>query len=251
MNPEFSIVSHRGIELLVYLPWWRAGLVHGMSTAQLPGSKTNVIDAARSISKALCLDHLVLPLQCHGAGVVDLRSVERCKAMIAEHGDLLRRESGDALVAPPAQPLAEVRLGYGVATADCVPILVRGADGYVLIHAGWRGLGNGVIRNGLSVIRQPAEALVFACAGGGRYEVGAEVLAAIGSQSVYVPSPERADRFLLDTAATAIRQLRDECPELQVFGADVCTLSDTRFHSFRRDGDAAGRAITFIVPPQK
>jgi copper oxidase (laccase) domain-containing protein len=92
---------------------------------------------------------------------------------------------------------------------------------------------------------------VFACAGGQRYEVGVEVLSAIGAQSVFVPATHRADCFLLDTAATAVRQLRDECPDLQVFAADICTISDTRFHSFRRDGEAAGRAITFVVPARK
>jgi copper oxidase (laccase) domain-containing protein len=251
MNSEFSIILHRGIELLVYLPWWRAGLVHGMSTAQVPGSQTSLVETARVISEALCFDHLALPLQCHGSDVVDLRNAKHCNATLAEHGDLLRRESGDALIAPLEQQLDGATIGFGVATADCVPILVRGVDGYVLIHAGWRGLGNGVIRKGLSRILQPSEALVFACAGGQRYEVGAEVLSAIGPQSVFVPSTHRANCFLLDTAATAVRQLRDECPDLQVFGADVCTISDTRFHSFRRDGDGAGRAITFVVPPGK
>lgn len=250
MNHEFSLISYRDIELLVYLPWWSAGVVHGMTTARLPGSQKSLTEAACHLSKALHIDYLAMPLQCHGSDVLDMRATERCRSILAEHGDLLRRESSDAIVAPLGQPSARETVGYGIATADCVPIVVRGADGYSLIHAGWRGLANGVIRNGLSCIERPVEALVFACAGGQRYEVGSEVLEAIGSQSVFAPSPHRSDAFLLDTAATAIKQLRDECPNIQVFGADVCTIGDKRFHSFRRDGQEAGRAVTFVVPPR-
>ncbi len=250
MNSDFSIISYREVELLVYLPWWRAGLVHGMSTTTLPGSRKSLADSAQHMCGALGIDHLALPLQCHGADVLDLRDVRQHEAMLAEHGDLVRRRSSDAILAPLVQQVAGVTTGYGIVTADCVPILIRGVDGFALVHAGWRGLANGVIRNALSNIERPCQALVFACAGGRMYEVGREVLEAIGSQSVFVASPHRSDAFMLDTGATAIKELRDECPDIQTFAADVCTISDTRFHSFRRDGEVAGRAITFVVPPR-
>lgn len=248
MNPNFELITHRGVQLLVYTPWWSAGLVHGMTTTQLAGSFTSISESARVLSEALGVQHLALPLQCHGSDVVDLRATGRCEETIREYGDLLRRATGDAILAPERQMLGEMTIGFGIVTADCVPILVRGQNGFALIHAGWRGLANGVISQSLQQLGGAREAVVFACAGGQRYEVGPEVLEAIGSSGVATPSHEREGAWFLDTALTAIRQLQDECSTIQAVGAEVCTINDTRFHSFRRDGEKAGRALTFVIP---
>jgi copper oxidase (laccase) domain-containing protein len=248
MNPNFALIIHRGLQLLVFEPWWNAGLVHGMTTTQLAGSFISISESARIVCEALDVHHLALPLQCHGCDVVDLRSASRCEQMLQQHGDLMRRETGDAILAPEKQALNGVTTGFGIATADCVPILVRGQTGFALIHAGWRGLANGVISRALQKLGGAREAVVFGCAGGQRYEVGLEVLEAIGPSSVATPSHEREGAWLLDTALTAIRQLREECPTIQAVGAEVCTIDDTRFHSFRRDGEKAGRALTFVIP---
>jgi copper oxidase (laccase) domain-containing protein len=250
MNQDFSFVTHGGIELLVYTPWWREGVLHGMTTQALPCPTELISEAALKLCSAFGVQQLALPKQCHGADILDLRDVSRREKLVREYGDLLRRESSDAVISPVRATNLKVSVAYGVLTADCVPVIVRGEDGFAIIHAGWRGLANGVIAKAVSLLNRPLQAVVFAAAGGEQYEVGAEVIDAIGVTSVSVPSSNRPNAFLLDTAATAINQLQMLSKELQVVGAGICTISDSRFHSFRRDGERAGRAITMVIPPR-
>jgi copper oxidase (laccase) domain-containing protein len=154
----------------------------------------------------------------------------------------------DALLAPVAQQHLGVRVAYGVITADCVPIVVRSARGWGVIHAGWRGLACGVIGRAVEALGEVSEAVIFASAGGTAYEVGPEVVESIGGTAVVAAAPGGQGKAFLDTADTARRQLEQVVPSAHVAVAGICTMSDRRFHSFRRDGGACGRAVTFIVP---
>jgi copper oxidase (laccase) domain-containing protein len=248
IRPDFELVEHAGVTLLVYRPWWNAGVVHGMTTRQLAFSGSSFESDVVTLQEAIGVANLALPRQCHGAEVVDVRMAERHADILQSDGDLVRRVTGDAILAPARQVTTSVT-AYGVMTADCVPVIVRGENGYALIHAGWRGLANGVIAAAVAALGAPVEALIFACAGAERYQVGREVLEAIGSTAVHAQPDPTEDRYLLDTVETSIRQLRAIAPQLAVHAARVCTLSDSRFHSHRRDGDGAGRCVSFVVPP--
>lgn len=248
MHKDFSLVTMLGLELLVYGPWWEAGLLHGMTT-RVPGEDgQTLVDQARRIARSVQVDTVALPLQCHGNDAVDLRGVSDTRALVERYGDLIQREQGDAIVAPAKQILSETTIAYGIVTADCLPILVRADDGFALIHAGWRGLANGVIAKGVSALKSPKQAVIFAAAGASQYEVGPEVIEAIGATCVYSSVGARRGFQMLDTTATAIKQLHQLSLEIGVVASGVCTISDPRFHSFRRDGSRAGRCCTFVVP---
>ncbi len=248
MDLDFGFVEHNGLTLLVYRPWWEQGVLHGMTTSQL----SLVSDAARGefdiIKRALGVSRIALPLQCHGSDVVDVRQESVVSGMLATDGDLMRRRSGDALAVPTEQLSCSDVMLYGILTADCVPIVVRGDDGYVLIHAGWRGLANGIIGKALRYLGAPREALIFASAGPDRYEVEMDVIEAIGDSAVYRPAPLGLGKYLLDTVETSIKQLESSVPECSIHAARVCTISDIRFHSFRREGSQSGRSMSFVVP---
>ena len=248
MRSEFSLVTHNGLDLLVYLPWWRAGVIHGMTTAKLGCTSATLESDIAAVKMALSVEHVALPHQNHGSRVVDMRSSEAVRVAIARHGDIIRREPGDAIAAPLIQGSSEGIVLYGVLTADCVPILVRGDHGYVAIHAGWRGLAGGVIATSLPYVGTPCEALIFACAGPQLYEVGSDVIEAIGVSAVFQELPHRQGKYLLNTVATAVRQLQGAYSGVIVHAAEVCTISDPRFHSFRRDAERSGRCVTFVVP---
>jgi len=95
----------------------------------------------------------------------------------------------------------------------------------------------------------PKEALVFACAGAHTYEVGDDVIESLkGRNAVYSEVAGSPGKYLLDTGATAARQLARAVPSLEISISEVCTIRDTTFHSYRRDGAKAGRNVTFIVP---
>jgi copper oxidase (laccase) domain-containing protein len=248
VNPDFATVEHNGLELLVYRPWWEQGIVHGMTTSQLSLVGAVAEHECTIVKRSLGVSQIAFLRQCHGSDVVEFRDVVAVRRMLATDGDLIKRRSGDAIAAPVEQLLGPDVILYGVITADCVPIVVRGDDGYVLIHAGWRGLGRGVIAAGMRHLTAPREALIFASAGPDRYEVGMDVIEAIGDSAVYRPVTPMTGKYLLDTVATSIKQLTVSLSERSVHAARVCTISETRFHSYRRDGVQSGRCVTFVVP---
>ena len=78
------------------------------------------------------------------------------------------------------------------------------------------------------------------------YEVGPEVVEAIGRSASSRATTN--GKFLLDTAETAAAQIRPFVSTEAIEQAGVCTIGDSRFHSHRRDGERAGRSITFVAP---
>lgn len=252
MNRDFAFRRHQGIELLVYQPWWSAGLVHGMTTRQLSFRGASGSEDVAALCKAVGVQALAVPQQCHGTRCLDLRVGSLREGLLERHNrDLCRYEEGDALLAPGLLATGEVPMAFGVMSADCVPVVVRGKGGWALIHAGWRGLAGGIIKEALKALGEPLEGAVFASAGPTHYEVGLEVVEAIGPTAVVSEAPDRegVPKAMLDTAGTAINQLRQYKPDMPAAASGLCTISDPRMHSFRRDGENTGRAVTFLVPP--
>ena len=68
--------------------------------------------------------------------------------------------------------------------ADCVPVLLCSSDGAEVcaVHAGWRGLANGIIAKAAAAFAAPARELIGwigPCIGVQAYRVGADVHAQI------------------------------------------------------------------------
>ena len=149
---------------------------------------------------------------------------------------------------PEEMPRADgqVTRGRAVAlaalTADCLPIAVA-ADGVVaMLHAGWRGLSDGVIAAGVAAMRQVGgQGLLRAAIGPGAgpccYEVGDEVRAAFGEDAAAVPGQPN-----LDLKGIAAREL-ESCGVDEVHDIGLCTIcSDpTLLFSHRRDRGVTGR----------
>jgi YfiH family protein len=188
---------------------------------------------------------VVTPKQTHSDLFYDVRSADTLAALCAERESLIRFAECDALLCSDGMSVAGQRLAFAVATADCVPVIVRGRDSWAVIHAGWRGLANGIISRIVETMDEPCEAAIFAAAGGAVYEVGREVIDAIGPSAVVRGG---GVKFLLDTAETAKNQLLSSIGADKIATSGLCTITDTRFHSYRRDGDSAGRSLTFIAP---
>jgi YfiH family protein len=138
-----------------------------------------------------------------------------------------------------------------VTVADCVPVyLAHPASGAVaLLHAGWRGLAAGVLEAGISFLCEagaaPAGDIVMHCGVaicGDCYEVGPEVIAAVGSESA-------GGRARLDMRAALVERAQRLGIE-QVTVSGWCTAHHRdRFHSHRASGSAAGRQVAFLGRP--
>ena len=253
MNTAFNIQEYNGISLLVYRPWWAEGIVHGMTLRDLDFGTGNLAAEVPRFTAAIGVNELVLPSQIHSAVVADLRDLSVLTRYHAEGRMPLNFEQCDAVVVRSEQGISGVRSAFGVRTADCVPLIVRAENGWGLIHAGWRGLATQIIENTLRLLDGVTDVAIFAGAGPRLYEVGAEVIEQIGESAVYTPLGDTpgsgTTKSLLDTTATAVRQVRALLPNVTVANAEVCSIEDERFHSFRRDGDSSGRCLTFVVPP--
>jgi copper oxidase (laccase) domain-containing protein len=247
MNPNFAIVDQHGIHLLVYRPWWEEGILHGMTLSPLSFGGDELTSAASALYSATGLSMLANPKQTHGDLFFDARSVTDTIARISAEGSLFRFGEYDAVIAPISQNVPSERVGYAISTADCVPVVLRGSEGWGLVHAGWRGLANGIITKVARALGEVKQAAIFACAGGDVYEVGGEVVESIGETASYRPTTH--GKFLLDTAETAAAQIRIVLSSEAIESSGLCTITDPRFHSYRRDGDVAGRSITFVAPP--
>lgn len=249
VGSDFFFHNVRGVRLLSNSAWWMEGFAHGMTTTSMAFTEATREVCAQRLCECFDADSLVLLKQVHGDVVVDCRDIEILDEMLTEAGSCLtQNRQGDALVIPPRQPLRGRRLLFGVLTADCVPVVLRGPSGVGIIHAGWRGLARQIIRITAETLGEVREGAIFACAGGTSYEVGQEVIVEVGASAAHSPATDPT-KFFLDTAQTAKVQLGHAAPGSLIVSSGICTISDAGFHSFRRDGDRAGRCLTFVCPP--
>ena len=146
-------------------------------------------------------------------------------------------------------------LSLAVRTADCLPILIADPENRAIaaVHAGWRGTVQQILGETIRAMSDQfgsrSKDLLIAIGpaiGACCYEVGPEV----GEQFSGM-FPERQDlksRARIDLAEATIRQLRRNGGSAgQIDASGLCTrcLGDW-FHSYRRDGDAAGRMLSAI-----
>jgi YfiH family protein len=156
----------------------------------------------------------------------------------------------------------EIGVRIAVVTADCLPILLACDRGRVVaaVHAGWRGLADGVIGACLAALRERLEKSERVAAVIGPhirkccYEVDEPVLDAFEERfSETLPRALRQTRpghAQLDLGLLAREALRAEGVESDQIGflEGCCTACDAeRFHSYRRDGTEAGRLVHFIA----
>lgn len=134
-----------------------------------------------------------------------------------------------------------------VLVADCLPIALAGDGAVAILHAGWRGLADGIVANGVAALRElgGTGALVAAIGPGAGpccYEVGEEVHERFAS---YGSLARRGAN--LDLKAIAREQLAGAGAET-VHDVELCTIcgDPTLFFSHRRDGGVTGRQAGIV-----
>ncbi len=126
-----------------------------------------------------------------------------------------------------------------VLTADCLPVALATPGAVAMVHAGWRGLADGVLEAGVQTIRalDPDGELAAAIgpgAGGCCYEVGDEVAARFPEVA------RRADRTIDLKAIAADRLVAAGVTRL--LDVERCTMCEPDlFFSHRASGGLTGR----------
>lgn len=138
-----------------------------------------------------------------------------------------------------------------VLTADCLPVLLceRSGRRVAAIHAGWRGLLDGVIEQTVASMGAEGELLAWLgpAIGPRAFEVGGEVREAflVESQEAETAFMPSNDKWLADLYSLA-RQRLHRTGVNAIYGGEHCTYSEPeRFYSYRRDG-RTGRMASLI-----
>lgn len=138
-----------------------------------------------------------------------------------------------------------------VMTADCLPLLVCNQQGseVAAIHAGWRGLRDGIITSTLSQLHsQPQQLLVWLgpAIGPEVFELNDEIRLDFLSRNAQnsVAFKQVNSKWFADIYALARIEL-SSLGVKHIFGGNYCTFSDSeRFFSYRRDGITGRMAST-------
>ncbi|MBX7143253.1 MAG: polyphenol oxidase family protein [Oligoflexia bacterium] len=220
---SFDFSQRAGLEYLHCSQLTQRGYQHGFG-CNWQGSQASTLAAFQS---AFDVKRIFAPRQVHGSDVlrVPFHDASSADAVIAE-----RSLVGNAVL---------------IRTADCVPIIFVGQKSVALVHAGWRGIVAGVIE---AVLRQDdvfTYALIGPCAGVCCYEVGAELISALAPTS-HFREAATPGKFMLNLEKIVIERITRVSTNIEIEAAQICTICDRRFASYRRDGTTA-RNFSFVV----
>jgi len=208
----------------------------GLSVDDAPG---NVLENRRRLCAAVGVpqERLVVPGQVHGTTLAWVGEGEAGRGAFAR--ETVIHDCDGLLSGAPG-------LGLVVSYADCVPVVIvaRGADGPELaaVHAGWRGMLAGIVGQAAAALSRRGRLL------------GAVVGPSIGPCCFTVDEglrarfderfPGCADEAGVNLWACAGRDLAAAgVPPAAVTVAALCTASDARFFSHRRDHGSTGRHL--------
>jgi hypothetical protein len=189
------------------------------------------------------VERLVRMRQVHCAGVFEARASV----------SLEPREWPEADIAVSRDP----SLVLTVRTADCVPVLLadRRTGAVAAVHAGWKGTGAGAVQVAVHELTakygsEPLEliAAVGPSIGPCCYKIGDELA------SHFAAHPDASRWFTSHTKphldlwlATRDQLERAGLPPHQIHVSELCTFDHAAlFHSYRRDGEKAGRLVAAI-----
>ena len=212
------------------------GLVHGFGQKHGPEPETREETRLRVGAALKGAGRLLLMRQVHGATIVTApwEGTPEADAAVATNPGLL----------------------VGVATADCLPILLidPGRRAVAAVHAGWRGTA-------AQIAVRAVEALVAAGSHPGDlvaalgpaigpccYEVGDEVRSAFGPDAGPSFRPGPRGRLHFDVGGANATQLAGAGLQSgRIHRVEDCTsCRRDLYHSYRRDGAGTGRMISFV-----
>lgn len=139
-----------------------------------------------------------------------------------------------------------------IMTADCVPILFCDAAGtkVAAIHAGWKGICNGIIEKAANLFSNPDTVFVWIgpCISGKYYEVGRDVYEQCLEHEITLKSAfsqKNEDHWQCELAKIVKIILNNSGVGL-IYECGLCTYKmDKLFYSYRREG-VTGRTASMI-----
>ena len=202
-------------------------------------------DSLNSIIKDKSLEKIVTIKQVHSDNIF--------------HYDLPENDyhlfEGDSVITE------QKNIGVGVYTADCVPVLIyEKTYGYIAaVHAGWKGSLLEIALKAVDEINSKIESdnsnyyvVIGPSIGKCCYEVGIDVASKFFSKFNFCDqfiSNVKNDKYMLDLVKLNTIQL-EQAGIKNVEVLENCTKCEEYLPSYRREGKAAGRILSFIAMTQ-
>jgi len=248
-----AVASNAGLEFI--RPRWEAPAhVQAAVTARAGGvsrgarSSLNLADHVGDDPSAVQLNRERLAEALH------LPSAPRW--LIQVHGsEVVHADDSVAPVPADAAWTQTVGTVCAVLTADCLPVLLtdRAGSQVAAVHAGWRGMCDGIIERSVAQFVSagiaPRDILAWLgpAISSPNYEVDAPVRDAFVNRDAAFATSfalTRPGHWQFDLYATAARILAS-LGVARISGGDHCTYVDQRLFSYRRERDC-GRQATLI-----
>lgn len=190
---------------------------------------SDVIGNREILSKLLSQKHPVFMSQVHGNQVSQVDTNTQSPVI------------ADALISRvPGLPLV-------VLSADCLPILVSSKRVVGVVHAGRKGILNGIIGKTIAAMYEVGGSDLIATIGPAIcrdcYEVDPHMYQEAISLDPYLTTSD--SKHSLDLRASALSQLEKVGVLVNVI--DICTAHDEGYFSYRRDGNTGRNAGVIVL----
>ncbi|MCX7930694.1 MAG: polyphenol oxidase family protein [Chlorobi bacterium] len=198
----------------------------------------DVVSCRRGLADVIGIDisRMIIPQQVHGTTIADVTS-----------SDVGRPFTADGIVT------SERNLLLCISVADCCGVVIWDVKQQLIaaVHSGWRGTAANIVGQCIAHIVEryhitPSQlhAWLSPCASRQQYTVREDVAS-------FLPDfahPIGGDEFLLDIPGAITSQLCAAGIEpSHIAASGLCTISDDRFHSYRRDREHSGRMAVFTA----
>ncbi len=140
-----------------------------------------------------------------------------------------------------------------ISIADCTPVMLYDKNRHVAagIHAGWRGTAERIVEKTILEMQRTygtkTENIIAFIGPSARkccYEVGTEVAEQFPKEC---SAKKENGKYLLDvTQANVIQLLENGVLNSNIEVHHDCTIHNTKYHSYRRDGNQSGRMFAII-----
>ena len=119
-----------------------------------------------------------------------------------------------------------------IKTADCLPIVVIGASGCALLHAGWRGIQKEIVKSAQVKNIQPHTFFIGPHISLDHFEVTDEFTQNFVASKNFL---QKNDKLYFCLFGELKNQISQQYPDAAVENSKVCTFANNQFHSYRRD----------------
>jgi hypothetical protein len=147
----------------------------------------------------------------------------------------------------------ERREAFLLKTADCLPIIFATKDYIALVHAGWRGIVNGIIENVIKLFQKLQQEKISIAIGPAAsfdlYQVK-EDLHQIFSQdkrfSNAILRKLNNEKWLFNLGLAAKEIIKANFTSAEIYDCHICTIKETKYASHRREPTNQMRNLTVI-----